>query len=147
MKLWMQLLLLGTVSTFALGTASAYADHLCEFPTPSTRVYERLLNGGLIVVMRHMETIKVSPKRDCKEAYRVLGDQTKPGHKDALEIRNALDTLRIPVEKVMYSPACRTIDTAEIVFRSLEGMHSTKQLFEVDIDWLTQRLSKTPDNR
>jgi len=109
-------------------------------------VHDRLKAGGLVVVMRHMKDISVDePERNCEQPSRVLGEPTTDGHKQALKIRSVLQNLQIPIGSVFYSPTCRTIDTAQLVFGEVNPENEKPELkINSDPSWLLQRLAEVP---
>lgn len=77
-----------------------------------------LQKGGTVVLMRHVATTPVTPDPSLEEmgdcgSQRVLSDA---GRRDAEHIGQALTKLGIRVGRVLSSPYCRCLETAEIAF-------------------------------
>lgn len=78
---------------------------------------DALADGGLVLYLRHTETTEggvdsVDTLGDCS-AQRELSDK---GRADARQIGEAIRELDIPVGRVVASPFCRTVETAELAF-------------------------------
>jgi len=81
-------------------------------------VVSELRAGGYVIFFRHATTNPDqvdadAPKLDRCETQRNL---STGGRRMARDIGLAFQTLRIPVRKVVTSPYCRTVDTAELAF-------------------------------
>ncbi len=88
-----------------------------EGPLTGTDLVEALREGGYVLYLRHTETTKggvddVSTLGDCSR-QRELSDA---GRADARALGEAFKALEIPVAKVVASPFCRTVETAELAF-------------------------------
>lgn len=88
-----------------------------EEPLTGIALVEELREGGYVLYLRHTETAKggvddVSTLGDCTR-QRPLSEA---GRVDAKEIGAAFEELEIPVAKVIASPFCRTVETAELAF-------------------------------
>jgi broad specificity phosphatase PhoE len=89
--------------------------------TPAQLVAQ-LRQGGLTLFLRHTATdfsendSRMKNDRDCG-GQRNLVDK---GRDDARKIGIAIRALRIPVGRVVSSPFCRTIETAELAFGRAE---------------------------
>ena len=88
-----------------------------EGPLTGERLVTALREGGLVLYLRHTETTEggidsVSTLGDCS-AQRELSEA---GRRDAREIGLAFDDLAVPVARVLASPFCRTVETAELAF-------------------------------
>jgi hypothetical protein len=79
---------------------------------------EALRAGGYIVYFRHFETGADFPDQhlvrldDCS-TQRQLNEQ---GVRQAIRVRNAFQTLKIPVGEVLASPFCRAWQSADLSF-------------------------------
>ena len=76
-----------------------------------------LAEGGLVIYLRHTATTTtgvddLDTLGDC-DAQRELSAQ---GRDDARAIGTAFDRLDVPVQRVVASPFCRTVDSAELAF-------------------------------
>lgn len=88
-----------------------------EGPLTGQRLVAALQEGGLVLYLRHTETAEggtdsVDTLGDCA-AQRELSEA---GRRDAREIGAAFDALAVPVARVLASPFCRTVETAELAF-------------------------------
>lgn len=86
-------------------------------PLTGDRLVAALGDGGLVLYLRHTETTEggidgVDALGDCA-AQRELSEA---GRRDAREIGAAFAGLAVPVERVLASPFCRTVETAELAF-------------------------------
>lgn len=86
-------------------------------PLTGERLVDALRDGGLVLYLRHTATTEggidsVSTLGDCA-AQRELSEA---GRRDAREIGTAFDALAVPVSRVLASPFCRTVETAELAF-------------------------------
>jgi phosphohistidine phosphatase SixA len=81
-------------------------------------VVAKLRQGGHVVLMRHMATVREPDDwsgveiDDCS-TQRVLSDE---GRRQARELGEAFRKLAIPVGAVLVSPYCRTRESAELAF-------------------------------
>jgi len=120
---------------FALLFAALLCSELCA-QTPAQRsslplrepspaqLLADLRHGGYILYFRHAATDfsqndeKMKSYEDCAE-QRNLVDQ---GRADARAAGAAIRQLGIPVERVLASPFCRTVETAQLLFGRVEKM-------------------------
>ena len=109
----MRKLLLG-VALFHAATAFAQAPDLAA----------RLREGGYVVYLRHASTdfgqndAEMTTYADCSK-QRNLTDQ---GRDDARALGEHFRHLGIPVTRVLASPFCRTMETAQIAFGKAQPM-------------------------
>ena len=105
----------------ALAACGTEATPPAASPTAQLLEGEALLGvlaeGGLVLYLRHTETTEggvdsVDTLGDCT-AQRELSDE---GRADAREIGEAIRALDVPVGRVIASPFCRTVETAELAF-------------------------------
>lgn len=89
-----------------------------SFSESEENIWEKLKNGGLVVLMRHTSTNqKANPLlRDpsCLKERKL----SEKGKKEAAIIGEMFTAKGVPIEKVLTSPYCRTTDTAKIAFSS-----------------------------
>jgi phosphohistidine phosphatase SixA len=92
---------------------------------PSSRqLLDALHQGGYVLYFRHAATDfsqndeKMKSYEDCAD-QRNLIDQ---GRADARAAGAAIRELKIPVGRVLASPFCRTVETAQLLFRRAEKM-------------------------
>ena len=87
-----------------------------------------LLNGGYILYFRHAAT-DFSQNDERMKSYEDCANQRNlidKGRSDARAIGAAIRELRIPVERVLASPFCRTVETAQLVFGRAEKMQEVR---------------------
>lgn len=82
-----------------------------------TELLDALDDGGLVLYLRHTATTEggvddFDTLGDC-DAQRELSEA---GRQDAVEIGAAFGALQVPVDRVLASPFCRTVETAELAF-------------------------------
>jgi phosphohistidine phosphatase SixA len=91
-----------------------------EAPLSGDRLVEALREGGLVLYLRHTATEEDAPDglpTDPCEQQRAL---TTGGRAEARAIGAAVDALQVPVGRVVASPFCRTVETAELAFGETE---------------------------
>jgi phosphohistidine phosphatase SixA len=87
-----------------------------------------LRNGGYVLYFRHAATDfsqndeKMTRYEDCAD-QRNLIDR---GRADARAAGAAIRDLKIPVERVLASPFCRTVETAQLLFGRVEKMQEVR---------------------
>lgn len=90
-----------------------------EGPLSGDRLVEALRDGGLVLYLRHTATDDApdgEPTAPCVE-QRGLTDE---GRTQARSIGAALTQLDVPIGRVVASPFCRTVETAELAFGAAE---------------------------
>ncbi len=91
-------------------------------PLPGQELLSELRKGGYVIYFRHTSTdfsrddARSKSDEDC-ENQRPLTDK---GRDEARRIGAAFRELKIPVEKVLASPRCRTMETAMLAFGRAE---------------------------
>ena len=91
-------------------------------PLSGQQLLSELRKGGYVVYFRHTSTDFSRDDRNSKsdddcENQRPLTDK---GRAEAREIGAAIRELKIPVERVLASPRCRTMETAMLAFGKAE---------------------------
>jgi hypothetical protein len=95
---------------------------------PGTELLSELRKGGYAIYFRHTSTdfsrddSRSKSDDDC-DNQRPLTDQ---GHAEARQIGAAFQALKIPVEKVLASPRCRTMETAMLAFGRAEKANDVR---------------------
>jgi len=115
---------------FAPAWAQAQATRGSLPPNDLSRqqVLAELRSGGYVLYFRHAATDfsqndeKMKSYEDCAD-QRNLIDQ---GRADAKAAGAAIRELRIPVERVLASPFCRTVETAQLLFGRAEKMQEVR---------------------
>lgn len=91
--------------------------------TPSQLLAD-LRHGGYVLYFRHAAT-DFSQNDEKMKRYEDCADQRNlidKGRADARAAGAAIRQLGIPVERVLASPFCRTVETAELLFGQVEKM-------------------------
>jgi len=87
-----------------------------------------LRQGGYVLYFRHAAT-DFSQNDEKMKRYEDCADQRNlidRGRADARESRAAIRQLGIPVERVLASPFCRTVETAQLLFGRAEKMQEVR---------------------
>jgi len=120
---------------FALLFAALLCSDLCA-QTPATRsslpsrepspaqLLADLRHGGYVLYFRHAAT-DFSQNDEKMKRYEDCADQRNlvdKGRADARAAGAAIRELGIPVERVLASPFCRTVETAQLLFGRAEKM-------------------------
>src|SRR6266513_534274 len=87
-----------------------------------------LLRGGYILYFRHAATA-FSQKDEKMKSYEDCANQRSlidRGRSDARAAAAAIRRLGIPVERVLASPFCRTVETAQLLFGRAEKMQEVR---------------------
>ncbi len=87
-------------------------------------VVAELKRGGYVIYFRHTST-DFSQNDTQSKGYDDCAHQrnlTDHGRAQAREIGAAIRALKLPVEKVVASPMCRTMETARLIFGKAEGV-------------------------
>src|SRR5882762_11746081 len=95
---------------------------------PPAELLSELLKGGYVLYFRHAAT-DFSQNDERMKSYEDCADQRNlidKGRSDARAIGAAIRELRIPVERVLASPFCRTMETAQLVFGRAEKMREVR---------------------
>ena len=119
---------------------------ILSFSDVEGEIWEKLKNGGLVVLMRHTHT-------SVKDTKPLLRDPTcvnernlsEVGKKEATRIGNMFSTKGVLVSKVLTSPYCRTADTANIAFGSgqpVEFLTVLEALSQKQADANTEQLTQ-----
>jgi phosphohistidine phosphatase SixA len=96
-------------------------------PPPAELIAE-LRRGNYILYFRHASTDRTESDArmkgfdDCANQRNL----TDKGRHDAQLIGGAIRTLSIPIGKVLASPYCRTVETAQLAFARVEKMNEAR---------------------
>lgn len=124
MHIWSKsLLLVPMLVLFAMfsHTAAAQSRFSSAIPDPKdelkgAQLIAALRQGGHVIYFRHTSTEDARPDQaHCRGS--VLSEK---GVEEAKSIRKELIRLQIPIDRVMASPVCRTLDSAKAMFGSAE---------------------------
>jgi phosphohistidine phosphatase SixA len=124
-----------------------------SFSDTDGKIWGKLKNGGLVVLVRHTSTVqKDNPLlRDssCLKERKL----SEKGKKEAARIGEMFTAKGALINKVLTSPYCRTVHTAKIAFGSgqpveflsvLEAL--TQEQAEANTDQLTQKIGSYSGN-
>ena len=95
---------------------------------PALQLVDEMRAGGRVLFLRHAATdftendSRMAGFEDCAH-QRNLVDK---GRDDARKIGIAIRALGIPIGRVMASPYCRTVETAELAFGRAEKMNEAR---------------------
>src|SRR5262245_46603291 len=87
-----------------------------------------LRQGGYVLYFRHAAT-DFSQNDEKMKRYEDCADQRNlidRGRADARAAGAAIRALKIPVERVLASPFCRTVETAQLMFGRAEKMNEVR---------------------
>jgi phosphohistidine phosphatase SixA len=93
-----------------------------------TELLSALRRGGYVLYFRHAAT-DFSQNDEKMKSYEDCADQRNliaKGRADALVAGTAIRELGIPVERVLASPFCRTVETAQLLFGKAEKMQEVR---------------------
>lgn len=145
--------LLFSISGVVLGAADASPD-----TTENSQhqwLVESLQAGGFIVYFRHAETNRSQVDQDRNDLSDCATQRnlSEAGRAQARAIGEAIQTLNIPIGKVITSPYCRCQDTAQLAFGKSEvsvdlrfGLGDNRQQTAHLSQALKAMLSKLPAN-
>jgi phosphohistidine phosphatase SixA len=120
--------LLGVLA-LALTASQAPAKKITKEPVVTVRMMDAgeliplLKKGGYILIMRHERTEIPAASDDYSKPPTQCTAQRNlsvAGYAGAVETRNVLSVLEIPIGKVLSSPMCRAMDTARLAFGKAE---------------------------
>jgi len=109
-------------------TAEPQRSSLPSRELPPAELLAELRKGGYVLYFRHAATdfsqndARMKSYEDCADQRNLIDK----GRSDARAIGAAIRELRIPVERVLASPFCRTVETAQLVFGRAEKMQEVR---------------------
>src|SRR5262245_57436178 len=95
---------------------------------PGPQLLAELRHGGYVLYFRHAATDfsqndeKMKRFEDCADQRNLIDK----GRADARAAGTAIRDLKIPVERVLASPFCRTVETAQLMFGRAEKMNEVR---------------------
>lgn len=133
--------------------AILYFQPSLSFSDTEGKIWGKLKNGGLVVLMRHTSTVqKDNPLlRDpsCLKERKL----SEKGKKEAARIGKMFAAKGVLIDKVLTSPYCRTTDTAKIAFGKVQSAGFlavlealSREQAEANTDQLTQKISSYSGN-
>ena len=122
--------LIFSLSAWAQNTAQDYPARraLPSRALPPAALLSELRKGGYVLYFRHASTDfsqndeKMKNYEDCAH-QRNLTDQ---GRTEARSVGAAIRRLGIPFERVLASPFCRTVETAQLLFGRAEKLQEVR---------------------
>ena len=112
----------------AWGQTSATRSSLPPRELSPSQVLSELRHGGYVLYFRHAAT-DFSQNDEKMKRYDDCADQRNlidKGRVDARAAGAAIRELGIPVERVLASPFCRTVETAQLLFGRAEKMQEVR---------------------
>src|SRR6266853_204386 len=108
--------------------AAPERSSLASRELPPAELLAELRKGGYILYFRHAAT-DFSQNDERMKSYDDCDNQRNlidKGRAYARAVGAAIRELRIPVERVLASPFCRTVETAQLVFGRAEKMQEVR---------------------
>src|SRR6266436_8814966 len=104
-------------------TAGAQRSSLPSLELAPAQLLAELLKGGYILYFRHAAT-DFSQNDERMKSYEDCANQRNLIDRGRAEARavGAIRELRIPIEPVLASPFCRTVETAQLIFGRAQKM-------------------------
>src|SRR5882672_7603601 len=112
----------------ALAQVQAPRSSLPQQELPATQVLAELRRGGYVLYFRHTATDfsqndeKMKRFEDCADQRNLIDK----GRADARAAGAAIRQLQVPVGRVLASPFCRTVETAQLLFGRAEKMSEVR---------------------
>jgi phosphohistidine phosphatase SixA len=109
-------------------TAELQRSSIPSRDLPPAELLAELLKGGYILYFRHAAT-DFSQNDERMKSYEDCANQRnliERGRSDARAAAAAIRRLGIPVERVLASPFCRTVETAQLLFGRAEKMQEVR---------------------
>ena len=120
------LALLAAIPGYAQDAAARRA--LPAYEPGAAELLSALRHGGYVIYFRHAAT-DFSQNDEKMKRYEDCADQRNlvdRGRADARAAGAAIRELKIPVERVLASPFCRTVETAQLLFGRAEKMQEVR---------------------
>jgi phosphohistidine phosphatase SixA len=116
------------------------------FSETEEKIWEKLKNGGLVILVRHTSVVKNNNPllRDpsCLKERKL----SEKGKKEATRIGEMFTVKGVTINKVLTSPYCRTTDTAKIAFgrgQPAEFLSVLEALPQKQAEANTEKLTQT----
>src|SRR6267378_2652281 len=109
-------------------TAGAQRSSLPSLELAPAQLLSELLKGGYVLYFRHAAT-DLSQNDERMKTYEDCANQRNlidRGRSDARAAAAAIRHLGIPVARVLASPFCRTVETAQLLFGRAEKMEEVR---------------------
>jgi phosphohistidine phosphatase SixA len=128
-RLFLALALLAVLPAWAQESATPAARSSLPASEPgASELLAALRGGGYILYFRHAAT-DFSQNDEKMKRYEDCADQRNlvdKGRADARAAGAAIRELKIPVGRVLASPYCRTVETAQLLFGRAEKMQEVR---------------------
>src|SRR6266849_9503798 len=108
--------------------AAPERSSLASRELPLAELLAELRKGGYVLYFRHAAT-DFSQNDERMKSYEDCANQRNlidKGRAEARAVGAAIRELRIPVERVLVSPFCRTVETAQLLFGRAEKMQEVR---------------------
>jgi len=109
-------------------TAAPERSSLPSRELPPAELLAELRKGGYVLYFRHAAT-DFSQNDERMKSYEDCANQRNlidRGRAEARAVGAAIRELRIPIEPVLASPFCRTVETAQLIFGRAEKMQEVR---------------------
>src|SRR6266436_504900 len=109
-------------------TAGAQRSSLPSLELPPAELLAELRKGGYVLYFRHAAT-DFSQNDERMKSYEDCANQRNlidRGRAEARAVGAAIRELRIPIEPVLASPFCRTVETAQLIFGRAQKMQEVR---------------------
>jgi phosphohistidine phosphatase SixA len=123
-----RLLAAALAALLAANSAWAQRSSMPAHALAPTELLSALRQGGYVLYFRHAAT-DFSQNDEKMKRYEDCADQRNlidKGRADARAAGAAIRELRIPVGRVLASPFCRTVETAQLLFGRAEKMQEVR---------------------
>jgi phosphohistidine phosphatase SixA len=120
--------LLSASAAWTQSAAPSERSSLPERTLGASELLSALRKGGYVLYFRHAAT-DFSQNDEKMKSYEDCADQRNlidRGRADARAAGAAIRRLGIPVERVLASPFCRTVETAQLLFGRAEKMQQAR---------------------
>src|SRR5437773_8232444 len=109
-------------------TGEAQRSSLPLRELPPAELLAELRKGGYVLYFRHAAT-DFSQNDERMKSYEDCANQRNlidRGRAEARAVGTAIRELRIPIEPVLASPFCRTVETAQLIFGRAQKMQEVR---------------------
>ncbi len=109
-------------------TAAPERSSLASRELPPAELLAELRKGGYVLYFRHAAT-DFSQNDERMKSYEDCANQRNlidRGRAEARAVGAAIRELRIPIEPVLASPFCRTVETAQLIFGRAQKMQEVR---------------------
>lgn len=116
-----------------------------SFSDTDGKIWEKLKNGGLVVLLRHTSVKEESNGLLRDPSCLKERNLSEKGKKEAVRIGEMFTAKGVKVEQVLTSPYCRTTDTAKIAFgkgQPAEFLYVLEALPQEQAEANTEQLSQ-----